>query len=299
MGDPFHDAEAEQKWAEFTTEPDIRHPNQAKVDLSKKDQLWYYLGATSTEARAQYTEDLAKQRHNTKANFLDTVKPPPAVPPPPSERRSYPATYPVKPAAVNPATPRHLQSGGSTRPYQYKPKVDQYGNVQAPSYGYASDQYTYPPATSAPYDSKATVPQYGYPSSNAYAYPPPSHSPQYHSHYAPGATLVSDARPIPSEVRGNQFPRSSHAPHHSYQSTAPPTIPQYSHYQNYYPQPPTQTAGLQQPPPRSVAPVANMMSSSAAASSRPLYTTSSYAPSPHSPTLPPLSQNSHGNYSKR
>jgi len=91
MGDPFHDPNSGQKWAEFNTAVEVHHPSQAKVDLSKENQLWYYLGKTSTEARAQYTEDLAQTRYNTKSNFLDTVNPVPQIPPP-GERRSFPAS---------------------------------------------------------------------------------------------------------------------------------------------------------------------------------------------------------------
>ncbi|KAF2491756.1 hypothetical protein BU16DRAFT_127854 [Lophium mytilinum] len=292
MGDPFQDANAEQKWAELVTQ-DVRHPSQAKVNLDKENQLWYYLGATSTEARAQYTEDLAKPRQNTKANFLDTVKPAPALPPPAAPRRSYPASYPVKPAPQT--QPQNSQNRSPVRPYQYKPRADQYGNpVPTTNYNYPSDQYRYPPNGPTPYDSRATVPQYGYPYNNGY--PQPSPTPQYHSHFSPGTTFVSGARPV-QEVRGNQFPRSSHSPHNSYYQTAAPPIPQYSHYQNYYPQPPTQTAGLQQPPPRSVAPVANMMGSSAAASSKPqpTYATNPCSPSSR-PSLPAPYQSSYANY---
>src|SRR5689334_21375461 len=68
MGDPFHDPNAEQKWAEWNTAPDVtRRP--AKVDFSKENRLWYYLGKPSTEARPHYTEDPAKPRNNPKSNF--------------------------------------------------------------------------------------------------------------------------------------------------------------------------------------------------------------------------------------
>jgi len=119
MGDPFHDPNSVQKWAEWYTAPEVVQ-RVAKVDLSKEDRLWYYLGKPSTEARPQYTEDPAKQRNNPRSNFLDTVKPPPP-PVPAFHRTSYPATYPIKPApvVVPSRTPIQMADG---RPYSYKPK---------------------------------------------------------------------------------------------------------------------------------------------------------------------------------
>ncbi|KAK8152126.1 hypothetical protein IWX90DRAFT_490740 [Phyllosticta citrichinensis] len=74
--DPFSEQNSSQKWAEFNTASaeEVRNPFQVKVDLSKPNQLWHYLGKTSTEARAQFTDDPKKPVHNTKGNFLETVK---------------------------------------------------------------------------------------------------------------------------------------------------------------------------------------------------------------------------------
>lgn len=63
-------------WGEFELY-EVSNKEQAKVDFTKPDQIWYYLGKTSTEARAQYTEDPAQQRHNPRGNFLDTIPKPP------------------------------------------------------------------------------------------------------------------------------------------------------------------------------------------------------------------------------
>ena len=81
-------------WSEFHTAKVSRNPAQVKIDLSKPTTLWFYLGKTSTEAKAQYTGDLAKQFNDLAANFLESVKPAaPAVPP--AVRKSYPASYPT------------------------------------------------------------------------------------------------------------------------------------------------------------------------------------------------------------
>jgi hypothetical protein len=133
IGDPFHDPASEHKWAEWHTAPEVTR-RIAKVDFSKENRLWYYLGKPSTEARPQYTEDPAKPKNNPKSNFLDTVKPPPP-PVPAFTQRSYPAAYPLKPApiAVPPRTPQqHLQPTG--RPYQYRPKESYMSSWKSPVY---------------------------------------------------------------------------------------------------------------------------------------------------------------------
>jgi len=73
--DMFGDARYPYKWAEFRTGWEPRNPSQVAVNLSKVNQMWYYLGETSTEAKAQFTEDPALPRHNIAGNFLETVKP--------------------------------------------------------------------------------------------------------------------------------------------------------------------------------------------------------------------------------
>lgn len=91
----FGDPQSNLKWAEFNTCHVIRNPVQVKVDFVKPKTLWFYLGKTSTEAKAQYTGDLKKQLNDPSANFLDTVRatyaPVSIIPP----RRSLPAAYPA------------------------------------------------------------------------------------------------------------------------------------------------------------------------------------------------------------
>ena len=92
---PFCDPQSKFIWSEFNTCHRIKNPAQVKVDFSKPKTVWFYLGKGSTDAKAQYTGDLAKPTHNPDANFLDTVKPAlPAVSLPP-QRRSFPASYPT------------------------------------------------------------------------------------------------------------------------------------------------------------------------------------------------------------
>jgi hypothetical protein len=110
-------------WAEFHPGDPTKNPAQTKIDFNKENQVWHYLGKTSTEAKAQYTEDPAKPWHNPKGNFLDTIpKPPPPVRMPAQlqSRPPAPGAYPVYPMAPGglPATAPVKQE----KPYVYKPR---------------------------------------------------------------------------------------------------------------------------------------------------------------------------------
>ncbi|KAE8144233.1 hypothetical protein BDV25DRAFT_104771 [Aspergillus avenaceus] len=76
-GNPFGDGRSPYRWAEFETVDTTNHrfaPPSVQVDLNKGDQIWYYLGQSSTECRAQYTHNPSVVIHNPRANFLDSVK---------------------------------------------------------------------------------------------------------------------------------------------------------------------------------------------------------------------------------
>ncbi|EXJ91627.1 hypothetical protein A1O3_00177 [Capronia epimyces CBS 606.96] len=95
-GDPFTE-EPRTEWAEFASAEPPLNKDQKPVDLSKDKQLWIYLGATSSEAKAHYTSDPKKQVHDPASNFLDLVAPPKPVmaPPPQPKRQSLAASYPM------------------------------------------------------------------------------------------------------------------------------------------------------------------------------------------------------------
>ncbi|RKF61489.1 hypothetical protein OnM2_041012 [Erysiphe neolycopersici] len=63
-------------WAEFVTTAITHNPDQVKIDLNKDSQIWYYIGKTSTEAKAHYTDDMRKPWDNSKGHFLNTVPKP-------------------------------------------------------------------------------------------------------------------------------------------------------------------------------------------------------------------------------
>ncbi|XP_044723912.1 jmjC domain, hydroxylase domain-containing protein [Hirsutella rhossiliensis] len=115
-------------WAEFHLEP-VTNKDQARIDFSKPDQTWHYLGKTSTDARAQYTEDPTRQRHNAKGNFLNTLpKPPKPAPAPKSAARARPPKVaPVGGYAYSfnhqPSAATSAAAGRLEKPYAYKPKT--------------------------------------------------------------------------------------------------------------------------------------------------------------------------------
>jgi hypothetical protein len=138
-------------WAEFKTEAIPRNPAQVKIDFSKEDQIWFYLGKTSTEARAQFTEDLGKPRHNPKGHFLDTIPKPISATP----RQSYAASYPSghgqngfnSKASSRP--PQVANPAKQEKPYIYKPRISDDAYRIDPQ-AYRSQQTFLQHSTSAP-----------------------------------------------------------------------------------------------------------------------------------------------------
>jgi hypothetical protein len=122
-------------WAEFHTQ-DVSNKEQAKVDLAKPDQVWFYLGKTSTDARAQYTDDPHKPYYNPKGNFLDTIpKPPkPVISKPPSQKLPKASAMPSYPYAGMGTLPTSAAiSSRPEKPYIYKPKTPAQPSQASPS----------------------------------------------------------------------------------------------------------------------------------------------------------------------
>lgn len=130
-------------WAEFQLEP-VKNKAQVNVDFTKADQIWHYLGQTSTEARAQYTEDPAQRRHNPKGNFLDTIPRPP------------------KPAPVpKPAYQGYQQvANGPMAPYVYKPRTSFDYKFSTPLSNTTNQHYS--PYTQSPPAGSPTFHAYNY-----------------------------------------------------------------------------------------------------------------------------------------
>jgi hypothetical protein len=126
-GDPFMDPEAGQVWEEFNAvhSSEVKNPFQKSVNLSKPEQMWHFLGRYSTEAKPQFTHDVAKKLHNPKSNFLDTVKEPPSRVSLPVQRPPYGgySSYVPGPNGVGIAPRPPLQPRPSSeKPYEYKPR---------------------------------------------------------------------------------------------------------------------------------------------------------------------------------
>lgn len=124
--DKFGDSEI-YTWKEFVAGELSKNPAQVKVDLGKENQVWYYLGKKSTEAKAQFTEDIInKPIYNPKGHFLETLPKPTYVAAIAAPRQSYPASHPNQ-NAMNAARARPLQqsmsSSRSEKPYAYKPRL--------------------------------------------------------------------------------------------------------------------------------------------------------------------------------
>ncbi|KAM0330673.1 hypothetical protein ACHAQA_003625 [Verticillium albo-atrum] len=101
-------------WAEFHTCERANNKEQVKIDLAKDSHLWYYLGKTSTEAKAQYTESPALPRHNPRSNYLDTIPKPAKLPKPASTTQRRPSQAPQRPSI--PGLPRPSPLSTSTVP---------------------------------------------------------------------------------------------------------------------------------------------------------------------------------------
>ena len=60
-------------WAEFHSNDTVKNSTQVKIDFAKENQIWHYLGKTSTEAKAQYTECLSKPQQQPLPLDLNTI----------------------------------------------------------------------------------------------------------------------------------------------------------------------------------------------------------------------------------
>jgi hypothetical protein len=196
-------------WAEFKCENILRNPAQVKIDFSKENQIWYYLGKTSTEARAQFTEDLANRRHNPKGHFLDTIPKPISTAPRQSYAASYPSTVNQNPLNTVKAISRPSQPVNSIRPekpYVYKPRN-------------TGDTYRVDPQA---YRSQQSFLQRSAPTAYSFGTDPrwkSSESPSAPS-YSPKPTSFSPTTP--------HTPTTTHAPASSYNTTTSYTPKPYT-----------------------------------------------------------------------
>ncbi|KAK2682422.1 Zinc finger, PHD-type [Fusarium oxysporum f. sp. vasinfectum] len=213
-------------WAEFNSHP-VANKEQVKIDFCKPDQIWYYLPKTSTEARAQFTEDPSNPRHNPRGNFLSTV-PKPVKPPRPVP--AYPPRQAYQPAAPYPAA-------RLDKPYMYKPRTPASNNYPAMG-NFTTQRFT--PAAPSPVPVQQQPGNYRYP----YAQPTlsgqqaaPAYSAQKFevrqspAYTPPGSTprVQSSANALP-HYQQNQW-------HGRYTSALPAPTPSHPGVAHPYPQP--------------------------------------------------------------
>ncbi|KAH8656944.1 hypothetical protein BGZ60DRAFT_531809 [Tricladium varicosporioides] len=202
--DPFVEGHT---WAEFKCENIQANRAQVMVDFDKENQVWFYLGKTSTEARAQFTENPAKPRNNPKGNFLETIPKPAPAPP----RLSYSASYPTgtkQPISMAvKATSRTILPPRSTasrpeKPYVYKPRN-------------SGDMYRVDPQA---YRSQQSFLQ----RSTPYAF---GTDPRWQSDSASPNSYPSQPTPASSGIVANVHPASPPAPYKPTYSAPPPPPP--------------------------------------------------------------------------
>ncbi|KAL1653665.1 hypothetical protein SLS61_003813 [Didymella pomorum] len=278
MGDPFHDPNSEYKWAEWNTAPEVTR-SVKKVDFSKENRLWYYLGKPSTEAKPQYTEDPTKPRNNPMSNFLDTVKPPPP-PIPTFQRQSYPASYPIQPAPSGVARPYQQQiapAGG--RPYTYKPKDGMMTSWKSPTYNPDTRQNPNSPVAHQPNVT------YDYRTGSQYTYPPPRplpHQQQYQPYVPPShnystqgyASKAASSGPLLDGIDKHAHTNQSHQalPPYPYQTPGSAQAPRQLPYPGSSTVPygsPAQHS--QTPPSHGRASISNMLSNPSGTPKPPMY----------------------------
>ena len=220
-------------WSEFKCENIARNASQVKIDFEKENQIWFYLGKNSTEAKAQFTEDLAKPRHNPKGHFLDTI-PKPVITAP---RQSYGASYPstsVNQNALNASratsASRPPPSGPFStfakpeKPYAYKPRNDGEAYRVDP-HAYRSQQSFL--QRSAPYNF-GTDPRYrgsDSPTTPAAQYSDYSSSISQSQRLAQPQHLEHANQQMSSQAYQPQMPQQVHQPQIPQQVLQPPRAP--------------------------------------------------------------------------
>lgn len=188
--EPFGDPHSKFIWSEFNTCKPFKNSDQVKIDLSKPKQLWFYLGRTSTEAKAQYTGDPAVSHNNLEANFLESVRAASAAVAVSAQRRSFPASYPsgVNIHAVNAARAKaHVQQAAKI---QVKPPVTKERPYNGKYAILDSTPYVYKPKISCNVDPQALRNQRAFQQSTVHSLPQIKSSSAYRAPPAPMSTMA-------------------------------------------------------------------------------------------------------------
>jgi hypothetical protein len=217
-------------WAEYhtCTEDECRNNEQVKIDLAKEQQLWHYLGRTSTETKAQYTHDPARPEHNTKSNFLDSIPKPVVQRPPPAPPRRSTST--IKPPSVP-----GVAGIKTDKPYIYKPR--KHGDMYDPRGSPGASQWTAHtfaprPGQNLPYGSDPRFKPSSPYSATQFPAPAGSSAPQLSHGYTgqiPGRPFqfppASNTPRPQSQTAGNMLPPKTVKAASTKQSTTPIPVP--------------------------------------------------------------------------
>ena len=205
VDEPFGDAQSKFIWSEFNTCKSFKNVDQVNINLSKPKQLWFYIGKTSTEAKAHYTGDLTNQRNDPEANFLESVRAVTAVAATPVQRRPYPMAYPsgVNIHAVNAARAKvHMEQAKAqfkSRSSKERPYTGKYA-ISNPT------PYVYKPRAGVSIDPQALQNQRAFQLSSVSAFPQKPNSPSFRvppmSPAAPMAPMMAakPEAPLPEAI---------------------------------------------------------------------------------------------------
>ncbi|KAK4696602.1 [histone H3]-trimethyl-L-lysine9/36 demethylase, partial [Lecanoromycetidae sp. Uapishka_2] len=279
------------RWEEFDTRKAFRNPAQVKIDLSKPETLWFYLGRNSTEAKAQYTGDLKKQINNPNANFIERVRLETLKnAPPPIQRKPYVNPYYASNQhainAAHGASYASQQSRPQTSPHsttsatKERPYTGKYAITDPPRRDHIYPEFQYKPRVTV--DAQALRNQQAFQNSASmhsanYAHDGSAHHyPGYRvpqASMAPMAPMMSGYSQTPQPFKGTpeyrvrELERDNHylAYANVYQRPSSYQMPQPQDRQQSSYQSQSQSQQARPPPQplsyaRPQAPVANMMS---------------------------------------
>ena len=104
-----------------TFHPRFKLPVRLKVDVYKPDQLYYYLGEPSTDAKCFFTDRAGSKEIVAKANFMERVQPPRPVYQYQAPKQALAAAHPGA-AAIQKQNAFGPNAARLHKPYMYKPK---------------------------------------------------------------------------------------------------------------------------------------------------------------------------------
>ncbi|KAK5172617.1 uncharacterized protein LTR77_002737 [Saxophila tyrrhenica] len=268
QGQPFYE-NPDYKWHDFYNmdmpppgyvSSKVQAPLKLNIKLDSPDQLYFYLGDPSTEAKSFFTDKAGTSEVAAKANFLDRVQPSKPV------YQYHASKQPIQPAkavpiqrqnhfsAVPTANMRSNNNDNSNRPYIYKPKDQmQAHNYRVDAQSLANQQNFLADSSNGRRMSQTYGPQHSYQNADMSLTSGPLRAFPTDHYYS--------MRTLPAAVPGeySSFTNAVRRVSHGQQSMQRPTSQHSGYVPNY------QSIGQQQAnggPGQGRAPVAQMMAAS-------------------------------------